>query len=90
MKYSEAFTDWEKRREEAGWEGFKYKKFSSMYYYLQQRASTRVAESFNSLTKRQKRLFCARVVYFHHSNTEMQEKAKKYLDKHKGEDDILW
>lgn len=90
MNYNEAFTDWEKRREEAAWLGLRYKDYSRMYSYIQQRIGTGQAETFNGYSKATKRLFCARVVYLHSSDEEKRKKAKKYLEKHKGEDGIIW
>lgn len=90
MNYAEAFTDWEKRREEAAWNGFKYKDYSRMYEYIHKRVGTIDANYWNSMEKSKKRLFCARIVYLHHSEEEKRKMAEKYLNKHKGEDDIIW
>lgn len=86
MKYEDTFTDFEKMKYEAGWQGYKYKNFGPMYEYLMKKQGDINANFFlQEFTKRQKRVFCARVVYLNHPIKENALKAEKYYNKHKGE-----
>lgn len=90
LDYEKNFIDWERRRDEASWDGFATKDYSRMYEYIFHRIGSIDANYFNSLTKKEKRLFCARMVCLHHEDAEKRCKAKKFLDKHEGEDEIIW
>lgn len=86
MKYEDAFTDYEKMRYESAWKGFKYKDYGSMYEYILKRQGEINANFFlQRFSKRQKRVFCARIVYLHHPDSEKAKKGEKYFNKYKGE-----
>lgn len=82
MNYEETFTDFETMRVEAAWQGFKHKDYGMMYSYLNKRLGTTQANYFQSLSKKEKRELCARVVYLYHPDKEKAEIAKKYYKKH--------
>lgn len=88
MKYEEAFTDYEKMRYEAAWDGFKAGDYSKMYAFIFKKCGLETAEYFLSLKKKEKKLYCARFVYLYHWDKEKCEKAKKYLEKNT--DGVIW
>lgn len=73
----------EELRYEAAWYGFAKKDYSRMYMYLVAMGGSMLAEHFREETKKYKRCFCARMVYYYHPNKEYRNKAEKYYKKHK-------
>lgn len=85
MRYEEMFTDFEKMRYEAAWDGFKLGNYGPMYNYIVKRLGVAQANFFETLTKRQKKCFCARLVYLNHPDKEKAEKGRIYFEKHRGD-----
>lgn len=78
----------EEMRYEAAWDGFTKKDYSKMYLYLVAKGGTMLAEHFRGESKKYKRCFCARIVYYFHPNGEYRKKAEKYYKKHREEFDL--
>ena len=87
MGYEDMFTDFEKLRFEAAWDGFKFGNYGPMYDYIHKKLGILDAEFFAGQTKKWKKAFCARSVYLYHPDKEKGLKAKKYYDNHKGDID---
>ena len=85
MKYEDMFTDWEKLRYEAAWKGFYFKDYGEMYAYIYRRLGEAQANYFTTLLKKEKKVFCARLVYLHHPDKEKAKKGQLYYEKHKGD-----
>ena len=82
------FVDYQKRRYEAGWLGFKEKNYNKIIEYLNLRGGSLLATHFINETKKYKRCFCARIVYYYHPNKEYQKEAGVYYRKHREEFDL--
>lgn len=85
MTYEDMFTDYEKLRYEAGWDGFKFGNYGPMYDYINKKLGVLDAEYFSKQNKRWKKSFCARIVYLYHPDREKGKKAEKYYKNHKGD-----
>lgn len=86
--YEKNFVDWEKRRDEATWDGFKNKNFTKMYDFLvAQNGVTEASYFLIHLNKYQKRCFCCVNVIKYHQEKEKRKKALKWW-KRKGMDNF--
>lgn len=87
-EWGSGLVDYPKMRYEAGWTGFKKKNYSLMIEYLQLRSSSELVNYFVNQTKKYRRCFCARIVYYFHPNREYQKQAEAYYKKHRKEFDL--
>lgn len=82
MNYEDAFTDYESRRIDAAWDGFKHKNFLPMFNFIWYKRGFHEASYFlNNLTKKERRAFCCYYVIKYDSSKEHREKALKWYKK---------
>lgn len=80
MNYEELFTDWEKQRVEACRKGFFEKDFSEVWLLFARRQGSLFADSWNdTLSKKEKKDVCAKMLVLYDDNEENRLKALKYL-----------
>lgn len=87
MNYEDVFTDWDKIRLQASRKGFLYKDFSGVYEYFVKKGGVQFADNWSeTLSKGEKREFCAKMVVLYDDDLKIKFKALKYL-KGRG---IIW
>lgn len=82
MKYSEAFTDYEKMLHEGILNGFIRNDFQLLYEYLYKRKGVSFANSFMMKSKREKKRYCADLVLVYIDSEALHQKATKYITKY--------
>lgn len=80
--YEKNFIDWDKRRDDASWTGFKEKNYTLMYNFLTDvNGKTEASYFLLNMNKYQKRCFCCINVIKYHVDEKKRKKALKWWRK---------
>lgn len=81
MKGKNMYTDYESREIIAAEMGFSFKKFGMMVAYLEEIMGNDFANYWSTMTKAEKKEYCANIVIKWTNNEKLKNKAIKYVRK---------